>query len=150
MAFQTDTPFNDLPKLPPKADVETARLLKKAASARGALGELKGVGKLLPNEAILLNTLIFEGAGIALKLKILLLHVTISTKRLHQALRILTLQQKRVLRYRSALWKGYELVQKKGFISTNMIVDIQEELIETMPVSENFLEQSSRMTRPVK
>ncbi len=131
MAFQTDTPFNDLPKLPPKADVETARLLKKAASARGALGELKGVGKLLPNEAILLNTLILEEARDSSEIE----NIITTRDKLYKAFasssKNIDPATKEVLRYRSALWKGYELVQKKGFISTNMIVDIQEELIET-------------------
>lgn len=131
MAFQNDIPFNDLPKLPPKADVETARLLKKAASARGALGELKGVGKLLPNEAILLNTLILEEARDSSEIE----NIITTRDKLYKAFasssKNIDPATKEVLRYRSALWKGYELVQKKGFISTNMIVDIQEELIET-------------------
>ena len=131
MAFQTDTPFNDLPKLPPKADVETARLLKKAASARGALGELKGVGKLLPNEAILLNTLILEEARDSSEIENIITTRDNLYKAFASGSKNIDPATKEVLRYRSALWKGYELVQKKGFISTNMIVDIQEELIET-------------------
>ena len=131
MAFQTDIPFNNLPKLPPKADIETARLLKKAASARSALGELKGVGKLLPNETILLNTLILEEARDSSEIE----NIITTRDKLYKAFasnsKNIDPATKEVLRYRSALWKGYELVRKKGFISTNMIVDIQEELIET-------------------
>jgi Fic family protein len=131
MAFQTDIPFNNLPKLPPKADIETARLLKKAASARGALGELKGVGKLLPNETILLNTLILEEARDSSEIENIITTRDNLYKAFASGSKNIDPATKEVLRYRSALWKGYELVRKKGFISTNMIVDIQEELIET-------------------
>jgi Fic family protein len=131
MMFNSLQPFNNLPKLPPKADIETARLLKKAASARSALGELKGVGKLLPNEAILLNTLILEEARDSSEIE----NIITTRDKLYKAFasnsKNIDPATKEVLRYRSALWKGYELVQKKGFISTNMIVEIQEELIET-------------------
>jgi Fic family protein len=120
-----------LPKLPPKADIETARLLKKAASARGALGELKGVGKLLPNETILLNTLILEEARDSSEIENIITTRDNLYKAFASGSKNIDPATKEVLRYRSALWKGYELVRKKGFISTNMIVDIQEELIET-------------------
>lgn len=40
MAFNPLRPYNDLPLLPPRTDLETKRILKKLASARGALGEV--------------------------------------------------------------------------------------------------------------
>ena len=130
MPFQHNKPFDDLPKLPPKAGIESPRLLKRAASARGALGELKGVSKLLPNETILLNTLILEEARDSSEIE----NIVTTRDKLYRALasgsKNVDPATKEVLRYRSALWKGFGLVQKKGFISTNMIVDIQKELIE--------------------
>ena len=130
MLFQHNKPFNDLPKLPPKARIESPRLLKRAASARGALGELKGVSKLLPNETILLNTLILEEARDSSEIE----NIVTTRDKLYRALasgsKNVDPATKEVLRYRSALWKGFGLVQEKGFISTNMIVDVQKELIE--------------------
>jgi Fic family protein len=130
MPFQHNKPFNALPKLPPKASIESQRILKRAASARGALGELKGLGKLLPNETILLNTLILEEARDSSEIE----NIVTTRDKLYRALvsgsKNVDPATKEVLRYRSALWKGFGLVQEKGFISTNMIVDIQKELIE--------------------
>ena len=37
-------PYNDLPLLPPKADVETRAILKKCVAARTALAELRLAG----------------------------------------------------------------------------------------------------------
>jgi len=62
MPFSVDKPFNDLPLLPPKAEVETKDILKKAISAGRALAELKGLGETIPNQTILLNSIILQEA----------------------------------------------------------------------------------------
>ena len=51
MSFDPDKPFNDLPLLPPKAELETKAVLRKAIAANKALAELKGAGELIPNQA---------------------------------------------------------------------------------------------------
>jgi len=62
MAFFPERPFNDLPMLPPKTEIETKATLKKAISAGRALAELKGLGKTIPNQAILVNSIILQEA----------------------------------------------------------------------------------------
>ncbi|MBX3436331.1 MAG: Fic family protein [Planctomycetaceae bacterium] len=52
-----DAPYNDLPLLPPAADLETRAVLKRCISARASLGELKQAAQLIPNQSILINTL---------------------------------------------------------------------------------------------
>jgi len=49
MIFDPSRPYNELPVLPPKAEVETRAVLKKAISAARAVAELKGVGGVIPN-----------------------------------------------------------------------------------------------------
>jgi len=44
--FDPDRPYNDLPLLPPKAELETKAVLKKTIAANKALAELKGTGGL--------------------------------------------------------------------------------------------------------
>ena len=44
--------------LPLPFDVETKAILKQAIQANKALAELKGVARTIPNESILVNTLI--------------------------------------------------------------------------------------------
>jgi Fic family protein len=47
-----------LPLLPPPIEaIETRAILKQCISARAALGELKQVAELIPNQAMLINTL---------------------------------------------------------------------------------------------
>ncbi len=50
-------PYNDLPALPPAIELETRAVLKACISARAALAELKQAAEMIPNQAILINTL---------------------------------------------------------------------------------------------
>jgi Fic family protein len=52
-----DRPFNDLPRLPPEAELETKGVLKLCIRARAALAELKRAALLIPNQGMLINTL---------------------------------------------------------------------------------------------
>lgn len=44
MAYNPNQPFNDLPMLPPSAELETKAVLKCCIAANKALAELKGAG----------------------------------------------------------------------------------------------------------
>src|SRR5690625_7710670 len=57
MSFDPRKPWNDLPDLPPAADIESKPLLKACIEARAALAELKSVGDLIPNQAVLINNI---------------------------------------------------------------------------------------------
>jgi hypothetical protein len=45
MPFDPNKPHNDLPLLPPKAELERKAVLRKAIAANKALAELKGLGE---------------------------------------------------------------------------------------------------------
>ncbi|HZC17246.1 MAG TPA: Fic family protein [Caulobacteraceae bacterium] len=57
MSFDARRPFNDLPSLPPTADLETVPVLRACIAARAALAELKAVGALIPDQAVLINSI---------------------------------------------------------------------------------------------
>ena len=57
MPFDPTKPFNELPPLPPDGETETRRTLKACVEARAALAELRGAGNLIPNQAILINSI---------------------------------------------------------------------------------------------
>lgn len=56
-AWHPDRPYNDLPPLPPALDLEPKAVLKQCVTARAALAELKQAADLIPNPAMLINTL---------------------------------------------------------------------------------------------
>lgn len=56
MVWSPETPFNDLPPLPPSGvDLEPRRVLKATVEARAALATLAQAGKLLPNPHVLIH-----------------------------------------------------------------------------------------------
>ena len=55
--WNPDRPWNDLPQLPPAIELETKPVLKQCVLARAALAELKQAAELIPNPAMLINTL---------------------------------------------------------------------------------------------
>ena len=57
LAFNPIKPYNDLPLLPPKGEIETRAVLRACIGARAAIAELKQAGRLVPNQAILINTI---------------------------------------------------------------------------------------------
>src|ERR1041384_55173 len=56
-SWRADKPYNEIPLLPPKVDLETKTILKQCIRARASLAELKGAAELIPNPSILINTL---------------------------------------------------------------------------------------------
>ena len=56
-AWQPDQPYNKIPLLPPTAALETHAILKQCIRSRAALAELKQAASLIPNPAMLINTL---------------------------------------------------------------------------------------------
>ncbi|MFN0302295.1 MAG: protein adenylyltransferase Fic [Burkholderiales bacterium] len=55
--WHPDQPYNDLPRLPPFNELETKPVLKQCITSRAALAELKQAVELIPNPAMLINTL---------------------------------------------------------------------------------------------
>lgn len=57
MSFDPDKPYNDLPLLPPTAELETKAVLRKAIAANKALADLKSAGDLIPNQGVLIDAI---------------------------------------------------------------------------------------------
>ena len=55
--WRPEVPYNNLPPLPPKSALETTAVLKLCIEARASLAELKQAAELIPNQAVLINTL---------------------------------------------------------------------------------------------
>ncbi len=60
--FDRKTPYNGLPLLPPKADIETKNILRKTISAGRALAQLNGALLNLPNPTLFLDTIYLQEA----------------------------------------------------------------------------------------
>jgi Fic family protein len=129
--MKPEIPFNDLPFLPPpRAQIETIPVLRQVSLTAAAVGELKGLANTLPNPDILLNAVVLKEATASSEIE----NIITTQDKLYQALSIkrlnVDLSTKEVLRYREALLEGYRLLSKRGFLSTNDIVKIQQVLEE--------------------
>lgn len=119
-----------LKKLPLAVDVETKVVLKSLPAAHAALAELKGIASTIPNQSILINTLGLQEAKDSSAIEnIITTHDELYKSELNLD-SFKSLEAKEVQNYISALKKGYELIKTKGFITNNIIIEIQKELEE--------------------
>ena len=131
LKFDPSKPSNDLPLLPPTINFETTTIFKQLTKSAVALAELKGLVNTLPNPYILLNAIILQEAEASSEIE----NVITTQDKLYQALTSQSPSNidpatKEVLRYREALLQGLKIIEKKGFLNTNCIVEIQSILEE--------------------
>lgn len=126
MHFKPDKPYNQLPELPPKADLETATVLKAVTRAGRALAELKGRTHTIPNPTILLNTIVLQEAKLSSEIE----NIFTTNDELYRGLSVngngenLSPQAREVLHYREALWHGMGVLRDRPFLSTNLAIEI--------------------------
>ncbi len=110
-------PFND-------CNLKTPRILEALNEASRSIAELKGLASSIPNQHILINAITINEAKDSSAIEnIVTTHDSIY--------KILTESgfkdeaAKEVVDYRRAIWRGYEIIKEKGFISTNVLVELQ-------------------------
>jgi Fic family protein len=110
--WQPDQPFNELPLLPPRADLETKAILNQCIRARSALAELKQAGELIPNQGVLIKTLPLLEAQASSAIE----NIITTTDRLFQFREMddnADASTREALRYSQALLEGFKLLQKR-------------------------------------
>ena len=113
--------------LPLDIDIETKAILKKSILANKALVKLNGVAKIIPNQAILINSLILQEAKDSSEIENI---ITTHDELYQSSLDISNISHatKEVQSYSRALLKGFDLVKETSLLLTRHIVDIQQEL----------------------
>lgn len=155
-----DRPYDGLPLLPPPIELETKAVLKQCITARAALAELKRAAELIPNQAVLINTLPLLEAQASSEIE----NIVTTTDRLfsyrasgEQA----DSATKEALRYGSALREGFQSLKDRPLTTrtaeeictrikgvemqvrkvpgTALVNDRTRETIYTPPVGEDLL-----------
>lgn len=139
MSFNRKTPFNDLPEIPPSANIETHAVLKMAIRAHKALAELRVSGHLIPNQAVLIQTLGLSEAKISSEIE----NIVTTNDELYRAFADGNLhidsQTKEVLFYKDALWHGYNALKQNRMLTTPLFEEIVQVLRNTTEgVRKNF------------
>lgn len=118
----------NLKKLPLEKDIETKKVLKSLNKAHRALAELKGLISSIPNENILINTLVLQEAKDSSAIEnIITTHDDLYKAELNFE-SFKSLDAKEVQNYIAALKTGFQLISKRNLLTNNNIIEIQSVL----------------------
>jgi Fic family protein len=116
-------PYNELPLLPPAAELETRAVLKKCIDARTALAELRLAGHLIPDQSVLINSIPLLEAKGSSEIE----NIVTTNDELFREANLgdsdATPETKEAARYRTALHRGFEALRTRP-ISTRMATEI--------------------------
>ena len=110
-------PFNDY-------NLKTSRILEELNEASRALVELKGFANSIPNQHILINAITINEAKDSSAIE----NIVTTHDSIYKVLTESGFKEeaaKKVVDYRRAIWRGYEIIKEKEFISTNVLVELQ-------------------------
>ena len=126
--FDKSKPYNSLPALPPKEDVETKKILQKTIKASRALGKLNGALSNLPNPNLFIDTIQIKEAKASSEIE----NIITTNDELFETLvgekKNSNSAAKEILSYKSALFLGLEEIKKRPFISTNLCINLVQEI----------------------
>lgn len=125
-------PWNDLPLLPIKEELyRTIEIIEKLGEAKAALARLQGRSAVIPNQGLLINTISLQEAKISSEIE----NIFTTDDELYKALsdenNDSTGASKEVLRYREALWSGYNYLIKKGKFDLPYFINVFQEIKQT-------------------
>jgi Fic family protein len=113
VAWRPDVPYNDLPLLPPVIEtIETRAILKQCIAARAALGELKQAAELIPNQAVLINTLPLLEARASSEIENIVTTADALFREVNREDTTADPATREALRYRSALAEGFKALER--------------------------------------
>ena len=122
--FDQNTPWNDIPILPPAAELESYNILKTCITAMAELARVNALMKTLPNETVLVHTLPLQEARRSSEIE----NIVTTNDELYRAMSSekiqITPHTKEVLRYREALWTGMYNMRDRPIINTPLFEQI--------------------------
>ncbi|MFI5140304.1 MAG: Fic family protein, partial [Sphingobacteriales bacterium] len=147
MEYNPEKPFNNLPPLPPKGGIETIAILKKTITASRALAELKGAITNLPNPTLFVDTINLQEAQASSAIENIittqdeLFKASISDRRIENS------ATKEVMHYKDALWYGFEQLERRPILNTNLFIAIMQIIKENTSGIRNT--PGTTLTNPV-
>lgn len=118
---------SNLKMLPPMGELEKVNILKQLINTNKILAELKGYARNMPNQNILINAITINEAKDSSEIE----NIVTTHDEIYKAMTLSSMvnsDAKEVVDYRRAIWIGFNLIKEKGFLSTNMIVEIQKQI----------------------
>ncbi len=123
MIFIPTKPFDELPHLPPKGEIETKRVLKACNEANKELARLNAEVKQLPNPALLLPSISLLEAKASSEIE----NIVTTNDQLFRGAYIenepTDAPTKEAIRYQRAIWDGFRKLAERP-ICTNTAIEI--------------------------
>ncbi len=125
-------PWNDIPPLPIRKELyQTIEILEKLGDAKASLARLQGRSVVIPNQGLLINTISLQEAKISSEIE----NIFTTDDELYKAYSDKTTETsgapKEVLRYREALWSGYNYLKEKGKFDQSYFIRVFQEIMQT-------------------
>ena len=115
--FDPNNPWNNIPELPPVADIESREILRACISASSELAKVNALVKILPNEAVLVHTLPLQEARRSSEIE----NIVTTNDELYRAMTFntppISPATKEVLHYREALWEGLDNLRDRPILN---------------------------------
>lgn len=125
-------PWNDLPLLPIKEELyRTIEIIEKLGDAKAALARLQGRSAVIPNQGLLINTISLQEAKLSSEIE----NIFTTDDELYKAFSDKNTEttgaSKEVLRYREALWSGFNHLKQNGHFDQAYFVSVFQEIKQT-------------------
>ncbi len=114
-------------KLPLNKDVETKQILKATTLAHRSLAELKGIANSLPNQKIVINSLVLKEAKDSSEIENIITTYD-EVYRSDISSDFISHDIKEVQSYKDALYLGFDIIKSQKILSVNHIKEIQAAL----------------------
>lgn len=127
-----NVPWNNLPSLPIRKELyQIIEILEQLGDAKAALARLHGRSAIIPNQGLLINTISLQEAKISSAIE----NIFTTDDELYKAYSDQNTEttgaSKEVLRYREALWSGYNYLQKTGQFDQDYFIQVFQEIKQT-------------------
>ena len=153
--FDRNIPFNNLPDLPPPESIYDTEVLLKWGQATRCLAELNKNILRIPNPSMLVNTISLQEAKSSTEIE----NIFTTEDELYKAVSDTVKEEganadtKEVLRYREALWTGYNTLLKKEKIDVAVIVKVFQQIKNTRqgirpPQSQIVIKRGQSQVKP--
>lgn len=125
-------PWNDIPSLPiDRSLFETIEIYKLLGAAKAALGRLQGRSAIIPNQGLLINSISLQEAKTSSEIE----HIFTTDDELYKAYSEAQSESssasREVLRYREALWSGFNYLKDRGRFDRNYFIKVFQEIKQT-------------------
>lgn len=127
-----NAPWNNLPDLPINEELyQTIEILKKLGDAKAALARLQGRSAVIPDQGLLINTISLQEAKTSSEIE----NIFTTDDELYKAYSDNSAESKgaskEVIRYREALWSGYNYLLERGKFDQNYYVKVFQEITQS-------------------